>query len=344
MLTQKEIKETLEKFLPYKEKDVVAYYQDYINNYRNSNNLRDSFSNLKNISKLIDYNTFNSEIITYFKKIDIYTYFGEIGFLTFTQITAANPLDRNSTAASIDKFITELKERIRRIDFILETLNNMQHSLEKKTEVIPTNNAILTVKFQNDCNIKGLKELSEVSDDWNKLFRELYLLNDTTPEESIEFRNIRKGCLEIDFLSTVEFIKNFFQIYTFLITNMTGFFQLKELINRPQQKPLYNDDFLKAFEKQAETINNNCVMLTLEQMKETGYFKIDKGQENNVTRLILTKLLIFIEQGGDINLYTNSETPEEKELEQLFQIVVKKIENQRNQNLVNKNPDIEKLS
>ncbi|MBN1467924.1 MAG: hypothetical protein JXM74_00325 [Fusobacteriaceae bacterium] len=342
MLTQNEIKETLEKFLVFKEKRIVDIYKSYVNLYRGGQNFSSAYNQIKSVNSLMDYSIFNNKIIEYIKKIDIYPYFSQPALVTFGDLTGGTS-NRDITANSIDNFIKELEERIRRIEYILETINSLYTSNDLIKEELPTNNGLLTIKFQNDCNVTSLKELGNISKTWDILFKQFSYITGQTPLASIEFNGIRKGSLEIDFLNTVDFIKEFFHIYKFIIENMLIYWQFKEMFYKSNH--LFSENMKKTMEEEKKNIDENCVNEVLKQMINSDKFIFsDKEQESKTISRVLMKLLLFIEQGGEIKLYTNAKTQEEHELEQLFQIIISKIEQQKNQNLANKNADVEKLN
>lgn len=82
MLTQNEIKETLEKFLVFKEKKLIDSYKSYVSLYRSSHSYSAVFNQIKSTNSIIDYSILNEKTIHYLKKIDIYTYFGQPGLVT----------------------------------------------------------------------------------------------------------------------------------------------------------------------------------------------------------------------------------------------------------------------
>ncbi len=334
MLTQNEIKETLEKFLVFKEKNLVGIYKSYASLYRSEHNYTSDHNKIREVSSLIDYNIFNKEIIQYLRKIDVFSYFGQEGLVTFGDITGKSP-DTNATANALDNFIKELDERIRRIEYILETLNVLEPSKEEKDE-LESNEGLLSIHFQKQCNITGLEELSRHSLIWNKMIREMHLLNNENVDSNIKFKEIKKGSLIVNLLIGVHIAKQLGKFISWSLDQQKKYYEIQEL--KQKIKPINLDAETmaivnEAIDKKINEKENEIAELVLENIKKENTFNnpdLLHGSEIQTIKFILTPLIDFIEKGGKLTVRTNAKTDEDIETEKLFSNLNLRIQNLSN--------------
>lgn len=322
MLTQNEIKETLEKFLVFKEKNLVAIYKSYASLYRSKDSYTSDHNKIKEINSLIDYSMFNKKIIQYLKKIDIFSYFGQEGLITFGDIIGKSP-DINSTANAIDNFIKELDERIRRIDSILETINVLEPSKEEKY-TLESNEALLSIHFQNQCNITGLEELSTQSKTWNNLIRQFHILNGITPDSNIKFQEIAKGSLIVTLGFSIYIIKNLGKLISWSLEQKKMWLEIKVLEKQLDDPEISSDEenLLKKFiDSKINKMEDAIITNIIEKMK-TEDFKINydllSGSLEKTLKEIIKPIIEFYDKGGELLVHTSKTTDEDNETEKIF--------------------------
>ncbi len=337
MLTQNEIKETLEKILVFKEKNLVGNYKSYLSEFKNSNSTANVYKAIQSLNRLIDYSIFNNYIVKYLKSIDVYDFFGQSGLVKFSSIIAHSSNDRNGVINSIEKFISELEERIRRIEYILETLNVLEPSKEEKYK-LESREELLSIHFQNNCNVTGLNELSTAADDWNKILIELNKLsgNEKVEGNNILFSDIRKGSLHIDIPSSVATVALLCKSVSWILDTQNKYLQNKELLQKLKQDTILKDstrknmelDYEAHLEEERERIANEVYL----KIKADSSFKIlDNEQDIAVSKIFINKLNDFIANGGDIDfIFPNEENQESKQLKAIYETMKMQIEYKKN--------------
>lgn len=336
MISNDQIKNILLKILELRKQKIINLYSNYISNYE-SNNSRGCAEYKQAIFKtnnLIEYDIYSEEEQEFIKKLGFYPYIGKIGNEKFNEIIATYSLEPNLLISSLNdrkKALSILFDKINYVNNIFEFFPKNVMTNEIKGE-IEEGNGILSIHFQKGCNITGLKELSENAEIWNKLIREIYLLKGVTPLANIEFEEIKKGSVIVDLKIIIPSLMLLGKLISWSLDQRKKYLEIKLL-----EKELNKNGFSKELEEmikkeiaeKIEKIEEKMAENILIKLKEEiDFTKLNSAYESEIgsLKLVIPKLIDFLEKGGELKIKTNDTTEEEKETEKLFNQVDKRLE------------------
>lgn len=341
MLSREQIKKVLTIIL--KGEDLISCYRYYITSFKDEkiNQMNDDRSSFLNLNKSLEkeLNNCSEEEIDFIKKIGLYNYIGERGNNLLNEIVAQNSLEKQKIIKDLEENKSILQDKIRKVKFFIEIFNFFPENIDN-TDDLNEDEGLLSLHFQKEYNILGLKQLEDISKKWNDLIRVLYELEIETPPENIQFKEIKKGSLKVYIPLGIAMLKTFGKIIDWSINNVEKYYSIQKIREEIEILKIEKETkkiMLEALEKDAEDKKENDILkitkMISEYLKEQGK-EITGELENKISMLLLPELLNFLEKGGEISVRTNEITENEKEVFELYKDINIKLFYKEDQKLI----------
>lgn len=342
MLTIEQVNELLTYTLVVKKENILELYREFIDKLKATNppDTNPIKEKIFEINSFFPLASLSDEETQFLKEFNLYDFVGEPANDYLKTIIIESLHDKGVQQRDLRTFLSGVEEAFRRASLLQDSLYLLkpENSTNLPEIELQDNESIVSIHFQNDCNVTGLKELSSAADDWNKILIELNKLsgNEKIEGNNILFKDIRKGSLHIDIPSTVATGALLCKCISWILDIQNKYLQNKKLIQEIKENTILKEETKKQIEleyqghleEEREKIANDVYS----KIKSDSEFHIvDNEQEISVSKLFINKLNDFIADGGDVNItFSKKETKESKELKVLYEALKLQIEYKKN--------------
>lgn len=268
------------------------------------------------------------------KLYEVYNQKGIIGYKAIERITKSfqnNQANPAGVAQEIQLIVNEINVLKKNITIVTQTLEPI---IEEYTpEEVPEEKTIFYLFFENQVEIRTIKELEKASNEWNKILRSFArLAKDSTATP--EIYSIDKGSLILGLLAGISTIVAIAKGISEVLEVYKKVLEIRKLQLETKKLKLGIEVEQKFEERIDELIQKSADRAVEKLLSEFGEETADLHEIKNGVTISLKKMFNFIEKGGKIDYEDVNMTKETKnarrKLNRAFQ-KVKEIESNINE-------------
>jgi hypothetical protein len=262
--------------------------------------------NLIETLKSIKLAVLNEEQKNFLAKLNILDTLGENAIEKIENILFKNSLD----IATAIKYITDMRTRLNQG---MEKLTSIRTGLEGNVDVedIIVDKVVMRIHFDHEASINNVTDFKKWSTIWYDISRGITMLHGETPED-IQVVGANKGSIIIELASTYAITKTISEIILKVLQVVEKVYDIRLKAEEVRAMKLNNKKIAMELEKEATDIKKKEIEKVLEELlsKHTH----TDGEVNTTLTKSITKLLDFIDKGGEVDFtIPNNEDEEEDE-------------------------------
>jgi len=271
------------------------------------------FEALNNMNLIV----LNEEQQVFLNKLNILNIFGKTAVEELEDILYKNALDIATATKKINEKYILLNQGIARINKIKEGLAGLveieEHIIDK---------AIIRVHFDHDASINNITDFKKWSATWYEISRGITMVHGASPED-ISVIGANKGSIIIELATAYAITKTLSEIILKVLKVVEKVYDIRKKAEEIRGMKLSNDKIANELEKEANNIKKTDVEAIVDSISETE--SVSDGEIKTNLSKAITKLLDFVDKGGEIDFTlpddADEEEPEDKEKNDLKQLL-----------------------
>lgn len=264
----------------------------------------------------------NEEQQLFLNKLNIFNIFGRIAIEELENILYKNALDIVTATQEVNKKYTLLGQGIAKINKIREGLTGL---VEVEEHII--DKAIIRVHFDNEASIDNITDFKKWSATWYDISRGITMVHGTSPED-ISVIGANKGSIIIELATAYAITKTLSEIILKVLKVVEKVYDIRKKAEEIRGMKLSNDKISNELEKEANNIKKTDVEAIVDSISESE--SVSDGEVKTNLSKAITKLLDFVDKGGEIDFTlpedADEEEAEEKEKSDLKQLLKNKFQ------------------
>jgi len=264
--------------------------------------------NLIETLKSIKLAVLNEEQKNFLAKLNILDTLGENAIEKIENILFKNSLD----IATAIKYITDMRTRLNQG---MDKLTSIRTGLEGNVDVedIIVDKVVMRIHFDHEASINNVTDFKKWSTIWYDISRGITMLHGETPED-IQVVGANKGSIIIELASTYAITKTISEIILKVLQVVEKVYDIRLKAEEVRAMKLNNKKIAMELEKEATDIKKKEIEKVLEELlsKHTH----TDGEVNTTLTKSITKLLDFIDKGGEVD-FTIPDNEDEEEDEEV---------------------------
>lgn len=309
-----------------KNRKVVEKYQQLLDVMQQNVNLRNNqprqpFESQKDsvieVIGSISMDALSNEQERMLATLSISPYIGTDGIDHLESLLFKNSLDIATAVEGINKIVLNLSGAIKRTDQIQNNLKVLVES-EADEEAMPErNDVIMSVRFQNEVALDNLTDFKKWGAVWWEIGRGIAMAHDQAPE-NIRIVGAQKGSIIISLAvvagiatTTSTIILSALKVADRVLTIRKKAEEIKALKLSNQKLELELEKEAEKEKKEGlETISDEIVVKL--KLNRNG-----DGEKVKVLEKSIKNLIDFVEKGGEVDFYADSENEEAEDIEKI---------------------------
>jgi len=261
--------------------------------------------------KSIKLNILNEEQKSFLSKLNALDTLGQNAIDEVENILYKNSLDIATATKQITDMHTKLNQAVIK-------LNSLYTGLEGNVEVEEsiTDKAIMRIHFDHEASISNVTDFKKWSAIWYDISRGITMLHDGTPED-IQVIGANKGSIIIELAAVYAITKTISEIILKVLQVVEKIYDIRKKAEEVRAMNLSNKKIASELEKEATDIKKKEIEEIVQSLISQN--KIDSGEIESTLNKSITKLLDFIDKGGEVD-FTVPENEENEEDEEVVQI------------------------
>jgi len=263
-------------------------------------------NNLIDALKEMKLEVLNEEQKDFLDNLNILNIFGEEAIEELENILYKNSLDIATSSKQVKDIYTRLTQGIAKLNKIYEGLHG-----HIKIEEHITDKVIIKIHFDHEASINNITDFKKWSTIWYDISRGITMVHDVAPEE-IEVVGANKGSIIIELATIYTITKTLSEIILKVLQVVEKVFDIRKKAEELKAMKLSNEKIALDLEKEANHIKKHEIEEIVKEVLLNN--NIENGDvSNNLTKSV-SKLLDFIDKGGEVDFtMPEKENDEEKE-------------------------------
>ena len=296
-------KEVTKKGINQKYKQLVDKLSDNIYQNRTKVPFDTEKNNLIEALKNMKLEVLNDEQRDFLIKLNILDIFGEEAIDILEDILYKNVLDIATSLSQLNKINTRLDQGIKKLKQIEGGLKGLVTVKENITDKI-----IIKLHFDNEASIKTITDFKKWSTSWYDISRGITMVHGVAPED-IEVVGANKGSIIIELATVYVITKTISEIILKILQVIEKVFDIRKKAEELKAMKLSNEKIALDLEKEANHIKKAEIEEIVKEVLTTNNIT-DGDISNNLDRSV-TKLLDFIDKGGEVDFTMPDDEKEE---------------------------------
>lgn len=260
-----------------------------------------------------------TEQLNLLKEFGIGDHVGDEAVSKLEDILFRNAIDLATAVERLNSIIEDLQggiDRSQKLQTALEGIRPPEPEIEGKV--------LVRLTFSGDARIANIVDLRDWSETWLDIGRGIAMLNDSSPEE-LQVVGAGEGSIVIELAVAYGIAKTISSILLEALKVVEKVADIKKKALEIKELKLSNVKIVKELEAEADKERETGVAKIADQLtaRKKG---VDQGDKIEAFRRAVTKLVNFVERGGDVDCVLPleeataegaEEKPEPKEIKQL---------------------------
>jgi hypothetical protein len=302
-------------------------YENLINaigSYRNNNQpfeqqRENLFSTLKSVSLKIS--SLSQEQIKFLDKLHLVENLGMPAIDKIEDILFRNVIDRGTAKQKISDMFKEVKSGIDKLNSIRTNLTGLVD--EELYEL--DNEVLMRVGFMGDVSMNNVEDFKKLGTLWFDIARGISMAQGKAPK-NIKIIGATKGSVILELALNTVLISPFLIIITQGLTITEKIYTIKKI----KAEAKIADMKLDSFDEKIEEIMESSITTIFDNLcNELKLNDNNQGDKKTALKKSITKLVGFLEQGGDVDFVMKEESETENDQTKLLRnkiIEIRKLE------------------
>jgi len=300
-------KEVTLKGIPQKYQQLFAKLSNNVQPNRAKAPFETEKNNLIEALKDMRLEVLNDEQRDFLIKLNILDIFGEEAIHILEDILYKNSLDIATSSSQVNAITTRLNQGVEKLKQIQGGLSGLVTVEENITDKI-----IIKLHFDNKASIKNITDFKKWSIIWYDISRGITMVHGVAPEE-IEVVGANKGSIIIELATAYGITKTISEIILKILQVIEKVFDIRKKAEELKAMKLSNEKIALDLEKEANHIKKVEIEEIVKEVLSTNNIT-DGDISNNLTKSV-TKLLDFIDKGGEVDFTMPDDEKEESQEE-----------------------------
>lgn len=259
------------------------------------------FTTLKTVS-LSDLSSGQLEIL---ENIGIAHNVGSEGVEAIEDVLYRNALD---IATVVNKITTVVAEINTGVQWSSQINTLLLHILDVEEVRVAEDGVLMRIHFQKEAHLSNLTEFKDWGKTWYEIGRGITMANGVAPED-IKVVGASKGSIILTLLATYGIARTTSDIILAALKVAEKVYDIKKKAQEVKALKIGNDAAEKALEKAAaDTKESGIKTIIADTIKQIGLDKKNEGDKVNALESSISKLVDFIEKGGEVDFVVPEET------------------------------------
>lgn len=259
------------------------------------------FTTLKTVS-LSDLSSGQLEIL---ENIGIAHNVGSEGVEAIEDVLYRNALD---IATVVNKITTVVAEINTGVQWSSQINTLLLHILDVEEVRVAEDGVLMRIHFQKEAHLSNLTEFKDWGKTWYEIGRGITMANGAAPED-IKVVGASKGSIILTLLATYGIARTTSDIILAALKVAEKVYDIKKKAQEVKALKIGNDAAEKALEKAAaDTKESGIKTIIADTIKQIGLDKKNEGDKVNALESSISKLVDFIEKGGEVDFVVPEET------------------------------------
>lgn len=259
------------------------------------------FTTLKTVS-LSDLSSGQLEIL---ENIGIAHNVGSEGVEAIEDVLYRNALD---IATVVNKITTVVAEINTGVQWSSQINTLLLHILDVEEVRVAEDGVLMRIHFQKEAHLSNLTEFKDWGKTWYEIGRGITMANGAAPED-IKVVGASKGSIILTLLATYGIARTTSDIILAALKVAEKVYDIKKKAQEVRALKIGNDAAEKALEKAAaDTKESGIKTIIADTIKQIGLDKKNEGDKVNALESSISKLVDFIEKGGEVDFVVPEET------------------------------------
>lgn len=259
------------------------------------------FTTLKTVS-LSDLSSGQLEIL---ENIGIAHNVGSEGVEAIEDVLYRNALD---IATVVNKITTVVAEINTGVQWSSQINTLLLHILDVEEVRVAEDGVLMRIHFQKEAHLSNLTEFKDWGKTWYEIGRGITMANGVAPED-IKVVGASKGSIILTLLATYGIARTTSDIILAALKVAEKVYDIKKKAQEVRALKIGNDAAEKALEKAAaDTKESGIKTIIADTIKQIGLDKKNEGDKVNALESSISKLVDFIEKGGEVDFVVPEET------------------------------------
>ncbi|RMH19505.1 MAG: hypothetical protein D6698_05635 [Gammaproteobacteria bacterium] len=297
------------------EKQILQLYQGLhaiLNQNAQPNRPKQPFEQEKN--NLIDVlghvpiNQLSHEQLAMLERFGIAQYIGQEGITYIEDVLFKHAIDIATAATKVGQAVQSISEGINKANQIRAGLEGCVEDEEPESGQI-----IMRVHFSGRASMENIKSFKEWGNVWFDIGRGIAMATGSAPEE-IKIISAGKGSIIVDLAVVYGVAEVASKVVTKGLEIAERVLKLRAEVENIRHLKLKNKQIVKELEQEVEQEKEAGVQQAIEAMvKELQLNKDNQGDKKEALSKAITKLIDFIDKGGDVDFVLPDEADVESE-------------------------------
>jgi len=265
--------------------------------------------------KKVQINRLTKDQLEFLRNLNIAQAIGKEGVDTIEDILYKNVIDIATAAKKIQEIHQRLTQGIQKANQIRAGLEGCV--IEEEYEV--EGEVLIRIYFRDKASLANVTDFKKWGETWHDIGRGIAMAHNATPED-IKIVGATSGSIVLEMATMASIATTTSAIIYSILKVVEKVLEIRKKAEEIKNLQLNNKKIALELEKEAEKeIENGAEMIANEQIKRLRLKQEGEGDKINVLEKAVSKLLNFIELGGEVDFIIPEEdmVKSDEEVEQI---------------------------
>lgn len=307
------------------ENDVIKQqYQELINAIQSGEPFEQQKESMFSTLKSISFDSLSNEQIKFLEKLNLVKNLGEKAIQNMEDVFYKNSIDRETAANKISNMFGEAISGIQKLNSMNENLTDLidDEQYELDDEVL------MRVSFTGDTSMNNIEDFKKLGSLWFDIGRGISMAHGGSPKD-IKIIGATKGSVILELVTNTAYVGAF----TFIIKEGLTITEKIYRVRKVSAEAKLLEIELKSCDDKITEITDNTITDTSEELfKQLKLNTGNQGDKKEALKKSITKLMGFLDKGGDVDFIMKEESEDEDKSSKLLRekiIEIRKLEDKR---------------
>ncbi len=301
---------------------IEKQYQALINAIQNEGAFEQEKENLFSTFKQISFEELSQEQIQFLEKLNLIKNLGTSAIDQIKDVLFVNAIDRETATNKISNMFNEVKAGIQKLNSIRDNLTGLVDEEQYELD----NAVLMRVGFMGESSINNIDDLKTLGKLWFDIGRGISMAQGKSPKD-IKIIGATKGSVILELALNAALVSPFMFITKQALTITEKVYNIKKL----KLEAKIAEMKLNHFDEKITEITENAITNISEKLfKELKLNAGSQGDTKEALKKSITKLVGFLDKGGDVDFVMKEESEDENKSTKLLReriIEIRKLEN-----------------